>query len=245
MRNRRIQAVIMVAAACICTARIAGAQKPDANVADIVSRVIEAYGGEKAMHALHGYYASGNQWAAQRDEPMRAQRWFARPDRLRLDLDYPDHHEIRITDGDVGWLGSSPQDLAPAIPVKLLAMRLQTARLDLPLRLLEHQGEIEPRGTDPQGRTVLRIPIDASLRIDYHVDPATWRITRVTTGMAQPPLEFVADYEQFHAVDGVLVPFREVTYAGGTLTAKFQLTEFVWNPKDLERNLDPAAGSGD
>ena len=244
MPDRRIQ-IAMLAAMLLLPWRAAAAQKPEPGIADIVSRVVDAYGGEKAMRAMHGYYATGNQWAAQSDEPMRAERWFARPDRLRLDLDYPDHHEIRITDGDVGWLGSSPRDLAPAVPVRLLAMRLQTARLDLPLRLLEHRDEIEGRGADAEGRSVLRIPIDATLHIDYHVDPETWRITRVTTGMSHPSLEFVADYDQFRTVDGVLVPFREVTYAGGTLTSKLQLTDFQWNPKDLEQRLRPAADPGD
>jgi hypothetical protein len=216
------------------------ARGADASKTDIpgsVAHVIDAYGGEKALRAVHGYRAAGNQWASQLDQPIHAERWFARPDRLRLDLDYPDHHELRITDGARGWAGSSAADLAPANPMKLQAMRLQSARLDLPLRLLENLDKIEARDADDTGRIVLRLPIDDALYIDYHIDPKTWLITRVVTGMTAPAMEFSADYAGFKKVDGVLVPYHEVTFAGTTQTSKFQMTSFEWDPKDLEASL--------
>jgi hypothetical protein len=231
----------VVAALALGRVALAGSPAtPDPKIADLVSHVIDAYGGEKALRAVHGYHASGNQWASQPDVPIHAERWFARPDRLRLDLEYPDHHEIRITNGAQGWAGNAMESLAPANPMKLQAMRLQTARLDLPLRLLEHEAEIESRGTDPEGRVVLRIPIDSDLHIDYHIDTKTYHVTHITTGM--PAMEFAADYDQFNVVDGVLIPYREVTFAGGTMTSKFQMTGVEWNPKDLESHLQVKAG---
>jgi len=207
--------------------------------------VVDAYGGEKAMRGVHGFHADGNQWASQLDQPIHAERWFARPDRLRLDLDYPDHHEIRISNGAEGLTGSTPADLAPANPMKLQAMRLQTARLDIPLRLLEQKDHVEAHGTDSADRIVLRLPIDSALYIEYHVDPKTYYITQVTTGMTSPPMQFDADYSEFQKVGGVLVPFHEVTYAGGTMTSKYQMTKFEWNPKDLDAQLKPVIKSGD
>jgi hypothetical protein len=225
---------------------LAGPGETQPPVAQRIARVIEAYGGEKALREARGYHASGNQWATQVDQPIHAERWFARPDRLRLDLDYPDHREIRITEGDVGWLGSSVAELEPAIPLKLHAMRLQTARLDTPLRLLEQSGELVQRDDDASGRAVVRLAISAELYIDYHIDPKTSRITRVTTGMTSPHrMEFICDYDEFHEVGGVLVPFHEVSYAGTTVISKFVVTGFEWNPESLERHLRPAAGSGD
>jgi hypothetical protein len=226
-------------------AAFAGQPKfPD--IATIVSRVIDTYGGEKALRSVHGFHEAGNQWATQSELPIRAERWFARPDRLRLELAYPDHHETRITDGALGWTGDSIESAEPAKALKLQAMRLQTARLDLPLRLLEQQDAIEQRGMDPQGRAVLRIPIDTGLHIDYHVDLKTWLITRMTMGMTGPPsMEFAADYEQFRKVDGVLVPFKEITYAGDTATSTYQVIEFEWNPANLDDALKPGSRAFD
>lgn len=215
-------------------------QTQDPHIADVISHIIGAYGGEKALRNARGYHESGEQLAVQVKKPIRVERWFGRPDRLRLELAYPDHHETRITDGAEGWTGSNVDSLERAMPMKLQAMRLQTARLDTPLRLLDHKDEIEMRDADPEGRTVLRVPIDTGLYIDYHVDLKTYQITRVTTGMTGPPaMEFAADYDQFRKIDGVLIAFKEVTYAGGTETSVFQITRFEWNPKNLDGDLRP------
>jgi len=213
-------------------------KKPD--IAKIVSMVVDAYGGEKATRAMRGYHAVGEQWATQSEEPIQVERWFASPDRLRLELAYPDHHETRITSGDLGWSGDSIESITPSNPFKLQAMRLQTARLDLPLRLLDHRNEIEWRGKDDDGRTVLRLPIGKGLNIDYHVDMKTYRITRIVMGMAgPPPMDFAADYDEFHKVGGVLVPFKEITYAGDTVTSEYKTTRFEWNPPNLDAELKP------
>ncbi|MDH4036196.1 MAG: hypothetical protein OEX18_00070 [Candidatus Krumholzibacteria bacterium] len=233
---------VIVGLCLCCLASSAPAQQQDPRIADVTSRVIDAYGGEEALRSVHGYHASGGQLAMQSETPIRVERWFARPDRLRLELAYPDHHETRITDGAQGWTGSSRESLEPANAMKLQAMRLQTARLDTPLRLLEQKDEVEWRDTDTDGRAVLRVPIDTGLYINYHVDPDTWHITHVTMGMAGPPsMEFSADYDDFREIDGVLIPFKEVTYAGGTVTSVYQMTAFEWNPKDLEDELSVGA----
>lgn len=212
----------------------------------LISTVIDAYGGEEALRAVRGYHAVGKQWASQSHQPMLVERWFGRPDRLRLELEYPDHHETRITAGALGWTGPGTGALEPAIPVKLLAMRLQTARLDLPLRLLEQRAGVERRGADTAGRAVLRIPIDTGLYMDYHVDPKDHRITRMTTGMTGPPaMEFITDYSEFHEVDGVWIPFREITYAGNTRISEILVTDFDWNPEGLESALRPDEGGWD
>ncbi len=229
----------MIVGLCLCCqAGSVPARQQDPRTADVTSRVIDAYGGEEALRSALGYHASGSQLAMQSETPIRVERWFARPDRLRLELAYPDHHETRITDGTQGWTGPSRESLDPASPLKLQAMRLQTTRLDTPLRLLEQKDEVEWRGKDPEGRPVLRLPIDTGLYIDYHVDPETWHITHVTMGMAGPPsMEFSADYDDFREIDDVLIPFKEVTYAGGTVTSVYQMTDFEWNPKDLDSDL--------
>lgn len=219
-------------------------KKPD--LAKIVAKVVDAYGGAEAMRAKQGYHASGEQWATQSEEPIKVERWFGRPDRLRLELAYPDHHETRITSGDLGWSGDSIESIAPSNPFKLQAMRLQTARLDLPLRLLEQQGEIEWRGKDHDGRAVLRLPIDKDLSVDYYVDTKTYRITRIVMTMSGPPaMDFSADYDDFKKVDGVLVPFKEITYAGNTVTSEYHTTAFEWNPVHLDAELQPGSRAFD
>ena len=217
-------------------------QPADSRVGQAIAAIIDAYGGEQALRSVRGYHMKGSQLAVQGNATIQVERWFARPDRLRLELAYPDHHETRYTHGVQGWAGPSVNSLLPANPLKLQAMLLQTARFDPPLRLLDRQHEVEWRETDEKGRTVLRLPLSGDMYIDYHVNTTTHRIERVSMWMPGPPaMQFAADYDQFHAIDGMLIPFREVTYAGSTVTSRFQVTEFEWNPKDLDFALQRAA----
>jgi hypothetical protein len=229
--------VVMVAA--VLTAAGCGSESSqsstDPRVQPVVTAVIEAYGGEKALRSVRGYRMKGIQRAIQKGVTIRAERWFARPDRLHLELEYPDHHETRLTKGTEGWVGPSADALEPAHAVRLQAMRLQTARLDLPLRLLERLSDVQWRGSDDLGRQVLRLPLDDELYIDYQIDPGTHRIVKVTMWMPGPPaMEFAAEYGLFHMIDGVLVAFHEVTYAGASATSEFQTTEFEWSPSEQE-----------
>lgn len=216
-----------------------------ATVSEVVAGVVKAYGGEKKLRSVNGYHASGEQWAAMSNQTIQAERWFGRPDRLRLILAYPDHTEIRLTDGNAGWSGSSDASLEPANPMKLMAMRLQSVRLDVPLRLLEQADKIAELEPDGDGRIVLRLAIEEGLHIDYHIDPKSFRITRAVTAMEAPqPMEFAADYDTFKKVDGILVAMKETTYAGETLTSRLELKRFDWNPKDLEAHLGAANSGG-
>ena len=210
----------------------------DSDVETIVMAVVEAYGGEEALRSVEGFRMMGDQLAIQNNQMIKVARWFGRPDRLRLELAYPDHHESRFTEGVVGWAGANSADVSPANPIKLQAMRLQTARLDPPIRLLERLEEVKRLEDDAQGRILLRIPIGPDLLLDSHVDPTTYRITKMTMWMPGPPaMEFSAEYDQFHEIAGVLIAFRELTYAGNTVTSRFQVTDFEWNPEGLSTTL--------
>jgi outer membrane lipoprotein-sorting protein len=223
----------------------ASSAKEPPTVAEVVAQVVKAYGGEKKLRSINGYHANGEQWAAMSNQTIEAERWFGRPDRLRLTLVYPDHTEIRVTSGSAGWSGSSDDSLEPANPMKLMAMRLQSVRLDVPLRLVEQADKIALQEPDQDGRIVLRLAIEDGLHIDYHVDPRSYRIMRAVTAMEAPqPMEFAADYDGFKKVDGILVAMKETTYAGETLTSKLELKSFDWNPKDLEARLSAGTIGG-
>jgi hypothetical protein len=225
----------------LCADEVA-AQKPVQNekLHNVITAVVDAYGGEEALRSIRGYRVKGEQFAVQSHVTIHVERWFGRPNRLRLELAYPDHHETRFTDGVQGWAGSSVNSLRPANPIKLQAMRLQTARLDSPLRLLEREDEVELRDADGEGRIVVRLPLDSGLFVDYHIEKRSHHISRITMWMSGPPgMQFAADYDQFHEIDGVLTAFREITFAGSTVTSRFQVTDFEWNPKDLDSTLRP------
>jgi len=56
-------------------------------------------------------------------------------------------------------------------------------------------------------------------------------------------MEFAAEYGMFHNIEGVLIPFHEVTYAGSSATSEFQVTEFEWTPSNKDPIKTPRKGS--
>jgi len=211
-------------------------------VGDAIAAIIDAYGGEEALRSIHGYHARGVQLTVHNHAIIRVERWFARPDRLRLEFAYPNHHETRYTDGLKGWVGSSVQDLRPAAPMRLAAMHMQAARFDLPLRLLEHATEVVWRRPDEKDRIVLRVPIAGGRYLHCHVNKETFRIEVVSMwNPGPPPTRLVVSYEKFNLIDGALVPFAEVTYMGSRLASRLEVYEFEWNPVGLDAALQRAA----
>jgi hypothetical protein len=180
------------------------------SIHELVEQVLTAYGGRENLVKVHAWRAEGPLTAVQRDQEGETVRWFERPDRLRIEIRYPDRGEVRITRGEKGWAGSDDRHLEPVEGAFLQSMRLQTGRLDLPLRLAEQESSLTVNDPDEKGRTVLRLPLEGGLTLDYHIDPESHRIERMVMSMPGPPaMSFEADLSEFHFVDGVLFPYRE------------------------------------
>jgi hypothetical protein len=224
-----------------CAGSDSNNEQTDTNTPELdtlIDLVIEAYGGLERLEQVQGYRMTGQLRAVQRQQDVATTRWFGRPDQLMLELRYPDHSEYRLTKGVRGWKGPSPADLVPAHPTQVQAMRLQTLRLDFPLRLDEHRSEVENLGRDAAGRSKLRLQVDELLHITWHVDRTSYRVSKVSLEMAGPPaMTFSAEYSQFHMISGVLVAFHERTFAGDTQTAEFQTTDFELDPPALSIQL--------
>ncbi len=218
---------------------------PDStSVHALVTQVLAAYGGEAALSAIHAYRAEGPLTAVQENKEAQVVRWFERPDRLRIEIRYPDKGELRITAGTRGWAGSDDRHLEPVEGSFLQSMRLQTVRLDLPIRLSEHESELSFQPDDDQGRRVLRLPLEGGLTVDYHVDPGSGHIEHTTMTMPGPPsISFESELSDFRYVHGVLFPYREDTAAGGTKTAVMRFESVDLNPVVPPALFSPEAGS--
>jgi len=204
----------------------------------LVDGIMEEYGGEEAMGRVHGYQAEGIIHATQWKVNATTRRWFKRPDCLLLELDYPTRPEWRLTRGEQGWTGPANGNWKVAGMPKIWPMRLQTVRFDLPLRLREHESELELLPDDEQNRRVLRLPIDEGLCMEYHIDPQRYRILTIMMVMDGPPtMVFQADYADFRQVEGVLFPHHEETWARGTMTSLIRIKSIEINPENLDQKV--------
>jgi outer membrane biogenesis lipoprotein LolB len=235
VRTRHLQFLILVAGIGLLGCGGGSRAELDATI----DGVLEAYGGVEPLRSVKGYRMAGQLQAVQRGEKASTTRWFQRPDRLRVELLYPSGSEVRFTDGERAWTGPSPAEQRAARPAMVQSMRLQTIRVDFPLRLHDRRDEVEDLGLDDQGRRMLKLQIDAELAFTWHVDLSNYRIPFVQMQMAGPPaFTFSAEYGMFHRVEGgVLVAFHEKTWSGSTQTSEFTATDFELNPPNLKTML--------
>lgn len=215
--------------------------KERAEIATLVEDVVSAYGGEKRLGGIRSYRLEAVISSATDRTVGETVRWFQRPDRLRVELRYPDRGEIRVTRGKRSRVGKDDRTLEPAPEPLLGTLRLQAARMDLPLLLVQDEETLVLMPADEKGRPVLRALVDVGLTLDCHVDRKSHRIERVTMQVSDSagPLTFAVDLEEFRWVDGVLFPFKEVLYTNGTRTAEVRIREIDVNPEVAEEMFGP------
>jgi len=234
----------LLAAACVCltTAAPLRAAEPAVKGPDaLVDGVLAAYGGKAALDKVKAYRMEGSVASVMRGNGALA-RTFARPDRLRITLDYPNHPEARILDGARGWRSDGQGNMPPAEGFLLTSMVLQAARADLPWLLNERRSTLKMLAAMEGGKLQgLEIPLGAGLTMTVYVDTATRRIVRSSAVLEAPGMKtnFATDYSDFRTVDGVLFSFREANFASNQSTGDTVITRVVVNPPLKDNDFRP------
>lgn len=230
-RARRRLALVLFATAPL----LLGASKPrppSRAVVQLVEKVIKAYGGKAALSRAKTFTERGHLSSPKRGYGTIV-RTFDRPSRLRVEVTFPgDRTEVRELTSE----GASV-DGQPAPDNAAIAMRLQAARLQLPLLLLEKVSRIEDRGsTDPDGggNRILTLPIEGKGELTVQIDPESGYIVRSSTtapGGPQGKIEFSTQYDDYRKVDGVLFAFQEDSFAMQVQTATIIFDEIDLQPR--------------
>ncbi len=140
----------------------ASTAQPAGKLDALVSRIAQAYGGEKALARIKAFRETGTLESPR--GVARTVRVFAAPDRLRVEIVYPGGGgEVRVVDGRDGWRNGEPVMGPPRD-----AMVLQAARLDLPGLLLRNRERLVDLGNvKREGRTLrgIGVPMAGNLNV--------------------------------------------------------------------------------
>ena len=209
----------------------------------LIERVIQEYGGRAALDRVQAYRAEGNVVAAIQGRKGPTVRLFARPNRLRVEIHYPDAPETRIAIGSLGWRGKG-SSIQPATGPMLDAMLLQAARAAVPWILADRAGEARstaPRQENGHLLQGVEIAIADSLMLRVWVDPSSGRVVHSQGALERGPMHttFETSYSDFRTVDGVLFPFREENFAGGQPTGTTTFEKVIWNPPVHDADFGP------
>ena len=204
----------------------------------MLAKLIESYGGEENLRRLDSMVQEWDMVALMGNRHGKDVRSIRIPDRLKVELTYPDKTEIRILNGEQARVAFN-QDLArTANPAQRDAMRLQLMRLYSPLVLRDKSDAIS---LEIDGEFCALSLLENGVRADYLVNQETWRIEKVVGSLSVngTQMQFLTEYSDFKMVDGTLVHQKENKFAGGTHTAVLQLRRITFDAKLGEESFTP------
>lgn len=236
MRSPVVDLFSTLLAATILVAAPACAQAPTPS--SVVDAVFEAYGGRAVLSGIDAIRLEGTIVTATQGEHGSFVRIVEGEDNLKVLLHYPRRVEIRIVEGDEGWNGGSPQTLAAAAGPMLAAMQLQASRSWVPWILDEMRDSLQVERADTSV-LVMSGSLKPGLTLRFYVDTHSHRVLRTESDMSMGgmSIEFATDYGDFRTISGVLVPFREESFASDTHTASLMVNKVLLNPSDSQRKL--------
>ena len=207
-------------------------------LADVLENMIAAYGGEDNVQKLDSMVQEWDLLALTRNRQGTDKRSIRLPDRLKVELVYPEKLETRVLDGDAAYAIFDDREPAAASDMQRNAMQLQLMRFYTPLTLRDQIVSLSLSDGDGHLKLTLR---EDGLRADYVVDTETWRIVKVvgTLAINGTKMQFVTEYSEFAMVDGVLVHHRENKFVGNANTAVLKLRRVELNVEFDEDEFAP------
>jgi hypothetical protein len=214
---------------------LSGFRKNSANV--WVSRVLSAYGGEKALRRVESVVYRGEIEATMRRDRGREVIYFQRPRRLRVNIEYSRSREERVLNGSRGWRNSG-EGFSEVQGPPLEAMAFQYNHLDLPLGLIEGNYRIALREESRNGKDypVLTLKGAEGPPMEVTIDPDSGLILHVAGifQMGRQTTRLEVDYGDYRPVVGVMLPHRIVNYAGG-----MEIARTVFDQVEVNKKLEP------
>jgi hypothetical protein len=208
------------------------AQAPD--VKNLISKVIEAYGGKETIGSLKSVYAKGKIHAFMRGGKGTYVRYFKRGRKLRVETLFSNLSEVRVLNGSRGWRGSDKGPLPEADGHRYLAMVFQYKRLDLPYGLMTGAYEIKSTGSDLlRGKQVkvLELTDSEGPPLKIFIDPGSFYIIKAGGyfKIADSIVELSAEFSDFRIINGMPFPFKISNYAGGHKVGETVIEEYSVN----------------
>jgi len=170
MRKLTIFAALLVAVS-------AQAQSLD----DVVSNVMKEYGGKAAWEKVTSLRETGTVVPVMRKGDGKLTRTWSAPYKLTVEIAYPTETEVRVVDGDHGTRNGKE-----VTGGSLDAMKLQAARLELPLLLVTKRAALKDLGTK-DGIRAIEIPLSETLTLTLNLDLKTSLGTRIRRRLQRLP----------------------------------------------------------
>ncbi len=212
---------------------------------DLRAKIFDAYGGRERLSRIGSIAVEGRITALVRGDQGAYRRALRRDGKLFVDIQYSKSHEMRILNGTRVLRGIDGK-LEEVSGPGYLAVVYQYNELSMPFALLDDTFTVKDLGSEPLAGgavRVLRCTDRAGNTLDVFVNEESYRIVktlgRFSVGNEMTSLS--AEFRDFRFVEGVLVPFRIVNYAGDTRISETVIDDYLFNGRFSDALFDPHA----
>jgi len=230
----RVVALLMIFSVITGGRTVTAAGAEGRPVKAVISGIIGAYGGEKAVTAAKRVYAQGTITAFMRGDEGTYLRWFERGRRLRVETKYSRSSELRILNGSKGWRGVDGE-AGEVNGFQYLAMIYQYKQVDILYGLMTGQYKVVPDGSVVDGVTsvdIYRLSDVEGPPMRIFVEPKSGLIVEIEGVFSVNGHEtsLSAQFSDFRKVDGLKLPFKVLNFGGGKPIGETTIHKYEINP---------------
>ncbi len=217
-------------------------------VEGMLSRVMEAMGGEKAIEGIRNMVIDleVSIQGPQGNMGMSITRYQVLPDKIRQEISFPTGRMVQVFDGQNGWM-EGPQGVMDLPPQQVNQLKEEISRNNLNLLKSWREGKVDVEALPSeefQGKEaltlLLQFPSDSLGGMDSvkaYVDPTSYRIIGQSYSGGSPMGrgEIVVTFSDFRKVKGVIFPFQGRTTFEGKEISKYKITNL-----EVNTEIDPS-----
>jgi hypothetical protein len=251
MRPRTAVIFFCIALSLVAFAKPAGlcaAESPDGAemVATVINKVIDAYGGKDAVANMHTLRVKGAIEAFVLKDRGTYDVYFKEGRKLRVETKYARSAEFRVLNGDRGYRGTEALPVEEVYGARYYAMVYHYKHLNILSDIVKgayqviHVGRTSLHGTTVE---IFSFKDREGAVMDVYVDARDFLILKVTGYFLEmkKKIGLSVEFSDFKKVDGLLLPFRVINYAGGRKIAQTVIEKYFLNQDIPDSLFEPTA----
>ncbi len=215
------------------------------DVASIIKKIIEGYGGKEHIDAMHSLHAKGEIETFMPRDRGTYEYYLKQGRKLRVETRYKRSSELRILNGNKGYRSNNNLPFEEVHGPRYFAMVYQYKHLDILRDLMNGAYQIRYEGGSSLGGRdvdILRLNDREGTFMDIYVGKSNSLILKVTGYFIErnQEMNLSSEFSDFRKVGGLLMPFRITNYAQGLKIGETVIHRYNLNPTISDSFFEPA-----
>jgi hypothetical protein len=240
--------IALCLAALAKPAGLCAVEAPDgAEMVDkVINKVIDVYGGKEAVANMHSLRVKGDIEAFVLKDRGTYEVYFKEGRKLRVETKYARSAEFRILNGDRGYRGTKALAVEEVYGARYYAMVYHYKHLNILSDIVKgtyHISYVGLTSVHDAAVEIFTFKDKEGAVMDVYIDARDFLILKVTGYFLEmkKKIGLSVEFSDFKKVDGLLLPFRVINYAGGRKIAQTVIEKYFLNQDIPDSLFEPTA----